>query len=77
MNNVTLTAGEMRAQFDNEWVLVVDPEVDPESGAVVSGRVAAHSPVRDEVYDAALNLKPSRSAFLCFREPGEGSVLVL
>jgi hypothetical protein len=72
-----LTRAEMQASYPNEWVLIVDPELEASTGEVLGGMVAAHSEVRDEVYDAALRLKPKRSAFMCFRTPGDGSVLVV
>ncbi len=58
-----LTVGEMESQFQSEWVLVGDPEID-DSLHVQSGRVICHSKDRDEVYRKAVELKPKRFAML-------------
>ena len=48
--NEVLTRAEMEAQFDGEWVLVADPEVD-DSHEVQRGRVIHHSMDREAIYD--------------------------
>lgn len=60
-----LTIDEIRARHDGEWVLVGDP-VQDEKLKVLAGTVLAHSKDRDEVYARAIELRPRRSATLCF-----------
>ena len=40
---------EMKAKFPNEWLLITDFDTD-ESGHLLHGIVARHSPEKDEVY---------------------------
>jgi len=58
-----LTIQEIQSRYDEEWVLVGDPEVDA-SLNVQRGKVLWHSKNRDEVYRQARRLKPKYSAFL-------------
>jgi len=44
-----ITWEEMKSEYPNEWLLIVDFETD-ESGHVLSGTVARHSKDKDEVY---------------------------
>ena len=48
--NEVLTRAEMEAQFDSEWVLVADPEID-NSHEVRRGRVVYHGSDREAMYD--------------------------
>jgi hypothetical protein len=59
-----LTVAQIGLQFDSEWVLLADPEVD-DLGRVLQGTVVAHSKDRDEVYrkDIELRLKTSATLF--------------
>ncbi len=43
------TVDEMRETYRDEWVLIVDCELD-ESGWLARGRVVVHSPDRDDIY---------------------------
>ncbi len=61
--NDGLTIAEIEAQFQSEWVLVEDPQTN-ESLEVQSGKVRYHSKDRDEVYRAAVKLRPKRFAIL-------------
>jgi hypothetical protein len=54
-----LTFEEMQRRYVGEWVLIAELESD-ENMQVVRGKVLAHSPNRDEVYDA-LSAFPQRS----------------
>ena len=63
--NQVLTRAEIEAQFDGEWVIVADPEVDKNLD-VLSGRVIAHGIDHDAVYERAIELKPRHSAYLYF-----------
>jgi len=58
-----MTLTEIEEQYDNEWILVEDPELD-RSNAVVKGRVLFHSKNRDEVDAVAMRLRPKHSALL-------------
>ena len=58
-----MTLQEMESQFDSEWILVGDPQTT-EALEVVQGTVLCHSKDRDEVYRAAVKLRPKRSAIL-------------
>lgn len=46
-----LTFEQMQHRYAGEWVLIAELESD-ENMQVVRGEVLAHSPHRDEVYDA-------------------------
>lgn len=61
--NEVLTATQIEAQFESEWILVEDPETD-EALTVRRGRVRWHSKDRDEVYRKAVELRLARSAIL-------------
>lgn len=63
MNETMMTLSEIEEQFDNEWILVEDPELDRDN-AVVKGKVLFHSKSRDDVYNKALELRPKHSTFL-------------
>ena len=63
MTDETMTVTEIEERFDNEWVLVEDPEFD-RNNAVVRGKVLFHSKNRDEMYAKAMELRPKRSASL-------------
>ena len=63
MTSETMTLSEIEARFDNEWVLVEDPEYD-QNNEVVRGKVLFHSKNRDEMYAKAMQLRPKRSASL-------------
>ncbi len=58
-----LTIAEIERQFPSEWVLVEDPKTN-EALYVESGKVRVHSKDRDEVYRAAVQLRPKRFAML-------------
>lgn len=63
MPHKIMTQAEIEAEYENEWVLVEDPELD-RSNEVIKGKVLFHSKNRDEVYQKAIELRPKRSAFL-------------
>jgi hypothetical protein len=58
-----MTITEIEEQFNGEWVLLEDPYVD-ERKQVAGGKLLAHSKNRNDVYQAALRLRPKHSAFL-------------
>ena len=57
-----LTFEEIKSRYAPEWVLIGDPETD-EYQRVVAGTVLFHSPNREDVYQKALELRPTHSAF--------------
>ncbi len=59
--NEVLTRAEMEAQFDGEWVLVADPEVD-DYFEVLRGQVVYHSSDREAVYNYEETLSPQKFA---------------
>jgi hypothetical protein len=71
-----LTIQRIEKLCEGEWVLVGDPELD-EHFEVIKGTVLAHSPDRDEVYSAAVRLRPTSSAMLCFAKIPEGMGFLL
>jgi hypothetical protein len=71
-----MTMDEIQDQFDSEWVLVEDPEVN-EALEVIRGRVVYHSKDRDEVYRKAIELRPKRAAYLYTGKMPEGTAIVL
>ena len=71
-----MTVQEVESQFESEWVLLGDPQVD-DSLEVLGGQVLHHSKDRDEVYRAAIALHPKRSAVLYTGEIPEGTAVAL
>lgn len=49
MLNKKMTWEEMKEQYPDEWLLIIEFDSD-ESGRLLSGIVARHSPEKDEVY---------------------------
>jgi hypothetical protein len=72
-----LTKAEIEARFKDEWVLLGDPEVDPQTDTVAGGKVLAHSKDRDEVYRQAIALRPRYSAVLYTGTIPDGTAVVL
>jgi hypothetical protein len=71
-----MTFDDMQRQFNSEWILISDPEVD-EHFRVVRGKVVFHSKDRDEVYRKTVELKPKRFAMLYTGKMPEGTAVVL
>ena len=44
----------IRRRFHHEWLLIAVDRLDPKTQTPISGRLLAHSPHRDDVYDATL-----------------------
>ena len=49
MQITKMTWEQMKKQYPNEWLLIVDYDSD-ESGHLLSGIVARHSPEKDDVF---------------------------
>jgi hypothetical protein len=58
-----LTLAVIRARFEDEWVLIGDPETD-EALEVLRGKILHHSKDRDEVYRQAVARHPRRCAIV-------------
>lgn len=71
-----LTAAQILAQFESEWVLVEDPQTD-EALKVQRGKVRWHSKDRDEVYRKAVELRPGRFAILYTGQIPKDTAIVL
>lgn len=56
-----LLVQQVEAMFPDEWVLLGDVSYD-ERNEVVGGIVLFHGPSREGMYQAAVKLKPKRSA---------------
>ena len=73
--NEVLTRAEMKEQFNGEWVLVADPEVD-EYHEVQRGRVVYHGTDRDAMYDYDETLQLRSAAYLYLGPMPQMSVLL-
>ena len=56
-----MTWEEIRQQYPDEWVLIEFTELDAEL-KVVQGKVIAHSPNKQEIYQTLLRLENERIA---------------
>ena len=74
--NEVLTLEEVRSRFQSEWVLLGDPE-STDSLEIKGGKVLWHSKDRDEVYRAAVALKPKRFAILYTGQIPKDTAIVL
>lgn len=63
LDHKVMTQAEIEAQFDDEWILVEDPEFDS-NDTLVRGKILWHSKDRDEVYRKDLELRPRSAAYL-------------
>lgn len=48
---------QIRKRFHREWLLIAADRVDPRTQAPIRGRLLAHSPYRDEIYDRLTKAK--------------------
>jgi len=71
-----MTAEEMRARFEDEWVLIEDPQTN-EALEVLRGKVLYHGKDRDEVYRHAVARRPKRSAILYTGQMPADTAIVL
>ena len=74
--NTVMTIADIKLQFDSEWVLIGDPQLN-DALEVVEGNVLHHSKDRDEVYRKAVALRPQRSAVLYTGEIPEDTAVML
>lgn len=75
MDNI-LNIAKIEAQFESEWVLVEDPQIN-DALEVQSGKVLWHSKDRDEVYRKAVELRPRRFAMLYTGRMPKDTAIVL
>ena len=52
-----LTLGEMVEKYPDQWLFIVDPEINNETSELISGIVTAHSDLRDDIYSELRTLK--------------------
>ena len=77
MTEQAMTIKEIETQFENEWILVNDPETN-ETLEVLGGKVLHHSHDRDEIYRHAIALpKPKHYAVLFTGKMPPNTAIVL
>ena len=69
--SAVLTYDEIKERYPDEWLLIVDTELDDELN-ILRGTVLAHSKDRDEVYRKIMSLKGRSFAVEYNGEPPEG-----
>ncbi len=74
--SAVLTYDEIKERYPDEWILIVDTELDKELN-LLRGKVMAHSKDRDEVYRKIISLKGRSFAVEYNGEPPEGWAAVL
>ncbi len=52
-----LTRDEMVEKYPDQWLFIVEPEINNETSELISGIVTAHSDLRDDVYSELSTLK--------------------
>ncbi len=60
--------GKIRKRFKNEWLLIAVDKMDKARTLPLTGRLLAHSPHRDEIYEEMLHHKELTLVTHC--EPG-------
>ena len=71
-----LTAAQIEAKFQSEWVLIEDPQTT-ETLEVESGKVRWHSKDRDEVYRKAAEFQLKLSAILYTGKIARDAAIIL
>ncbi len=74
--SATVTLSEIEAQYESEWVLVGDPELDGDS-QLIRGKVLFHSKNRDEVDRKDMELHPATAAIIFTGQIAENAAVVL
>ncbi|MDE0012979.1 MAG: hypothetical protein OXU36_17670 [Candidatus Poribacteria bacterium] len=52
-----LTLDEMIEKYPDQWLFIVDPEINSETSELISGIVTARSDLRDDVYSELSTFK--------------------
>lgn len=74
--NRMMSMSEIEREFDTEWVLIEDPDVD-EHFQILRGTVLWHSKDRDEVYQKMIELSPRSAATVYVGAIPENTAVVL
>ena len=53
----TQPISQIRKRFRREWLLIAVERMDPRTQEPISGRLLAHSPHRDDIYDRMVKAK--------------------
>ncbi len=70
----SLTLAEIYQQYPNQWVLIVDPELD-DNLEVIRGEVVACAGDRDDLYDQ-LYLRNGKSSAIEYTGSTEGDFVI-
>jgi hypothetical protein len=70
------TLTDMELRFPSEWVLIGDPQTDP-NHQLLGGRVLFHSPDRDKVDRKLLESRPGHFALRYLRDTAEQMAMIL
>lgn len=52
-----LTLNEMIEKYPDQWLFIVDPEINSNTSELISGIVTARSDLRDDIYSELRTLK--------------------
>ena len=52
-----LTLDEMIEKYPDQWLFIVDPEINSDTSELISGIVTARSDLRDDIYSELRTLK--------------------
>ncbi|MDE0399063.1 MAG: hypothetical protein OXL96_14795 [Candidatus Poribacteria bacterium] len=52
-----LTLNEMIEKYPDQWLFIVDPEINSDTSELISGLVTARSDLRDDIYSELRTLK--------------------
>lgn len=58
----------IKGRFDREWLLIAVDRIDESTTTPVSGRLIAHSPHRDEIYNILLKSRKAKRVLVEFSE---------
>lgn len=47
----------IKSRFNHEWLLIKVDKMDVQSTTPISGRLIAHSPMREEIYKKSIKVK--------------------
>src|SRR4051812_824090 len=68
--NDVLTIEEIKSRYPSAWVLIGEPQLDDMS-RLLAGKVLFHSPIRDDVYQKAVELHLPQFAVRYLGSPPE------
>jgi len=63
---------QIRKRFHREWLLIGVDQLDPRTQEPLRGRLLAHSPHRDEIYDRLVKAKGLTVALYSDRQLPQG-----